>query len=167
MANYIRNSSDLIKAGKQLIYGQMLIMQKKLPQYLKEYIMSEYYDQYSPSALYDRQYRILSAITSSEIIDTGNGYKLEIYLDPNKVSYDPSIWSYPDGSISYMRGDDPMTVFNNIANGIHGFIGSPRPYQTEGRFWEEFLNAVGHGGVYDMFIGFKRFISSKGYKISR
>lgn len=165
MANYIRNNNDLIKAGKQLIYGQMLVIQKKLPEYLKEYIMSEFYGQYSPT-MHERKFRILEAITSSEIIDVGNGYELEIYLDPNKVSYDPSIWTYPDGSTSYKHGDDPLTIFNNMANGIHGFIGNPRPYQTEGRFWEEFLNAIGHGGVYDMFIGFKKFIASKGYRIS-
>ena len=165
MANYIRNSNDLIKAGKQLIYQQMLLLQKKLPEYLKEYIMSEFYDQYAPT-VYEREFRILEAITASEIIDVGNGYILEIYLDPNKVSYDPSIWTYPDGTITYKQGDDPLTVFTLMSQGIHGFIGNPRPYQTEGRFWEEFLNAVGHSGVYDMFIGFKRFIASNGYRIS-
>jgi hypothetical protein len=165
MATYIRNNADLIKAGKQLIYKQMLILQKKLPDYLEQYIMSEYYDQYTP-VMYERSFRILAAITSSEIVDVGIGYQLEVYLDPNKVSYDPSVWAYPDGATSYIQGDDPLTVFNNMANGIHGFIGNPRPYQTEGRFWEEFLNAIGHGGVYDMFVGFKRFIASKGYLIA-
>lgn len=167
MANYIRNEADLLKAGKQLIYGQMLIMQKKLPEYLKEYIMSEYYDQYSPTSMYERKYRILVAITSSDIIDTGNGYQLEVYLDPNKVSYDPSVWTYPDGTTSYIRGDDPLTVFENMAMGIHGWIGNPRPYQTEGRFWEEFLSAIGEGGIYNMFIGFKKYISRMGYSISK
>lgn len=166
MATYIRNNADLVKAGKQLIYKQMLVLQKKLPDYLEQYIMSEYYDQYTPTGMYERQYRILLAITSSEIIDTENGYKLEIYLDPNKVSYNPSVWTYPDGATSYIQGDDPLTVFRNISMGIHGFIGNPRPYQTEGRFWEEFLNAIGHGGTYDMFVGFKRFIASKGYPVA-
>lgn len=164
MSTYIKNASDWLKAGKKIMYAWMLNQQKNLPQYLEEFIMSEYYDQYSPT-MYERQYRIISAITSSEIVDIGDGYKIEIYLDPNKVSYDPSIWTYPDGSTWYKQGDDPLTVFENMANGIHGWIGNPRPYQTEGRFWEEFLNAIGEGGVYNMFQDFMRYMNNKGYLI--
>lgn len=164
MSTYIKSASDWIKAGKKMMYAWMLNQQKNLPQYLEDFIMSEYYDQYSPT-IYDRKFRILVAITSSEIVDIGDGYKLEIYLDPNKVSYDPSIWTYPDGSIWYRQGDDPLTVFENMANGIHGWIGNPRPYQTEGRFWEEFLNAIGEGGVYNMFQDFMKFMNNKGYLV--
>lgn len=165
MSTYIKNASDWIKAGKKIMYEWILTQQKNIPQYLEDYIMSEYYDQYSPSDLYDRQYRILSAITASDIIDIGDGYRLEIYLDPNKVSYDPSIWTYPDGAMLYMQGDDPLTVFQNMSMGIHGFIGNPRPYQTQGRFWEEFLSAIGESGTYDMFKGFTKYMNNKGYLI--
>lgn len=157
----IRNEKEFLQAVKKQMYSYFLKMQKELPKYLEEFIESEFYSQYSP-AMYEREKRILLAITSSDIIDVGNGYRLEIYLDPNKVSYDPSIWYYPGSNdYSYIKGDDAITVFENMANGIHGFVGNPRPYQTEGNFWETFLTEIGHGGTYDMFKSFKKHMNSK------
>lgn len=157
MTTYVKNNADLQKALKQQIYRYMVSIKEKLPVYLEEFIMSEYYDQYTPSGLYDRQYRIISAIMSSKIKDIGNGYEFEIYLDPTAVSYDPSFWT-SHGVTYYQKGDDADDVFRNISQGIHG---SPEFGVTSGRFWEKFLNEIGEGGIYDIFVGFKRHMSDK------
>jgi hypothetical protein len=34
--------------------------------------------------------------------------------------------------------------------------------QTEGRFWEAFLDSVDAGGIYDLFEDFKRYLSKNG-----
>ena len=157
MTTYIKNNADLQKALKQQIYRYMVDIKKKLPVYLEEFIMSEFYDQYTPSGLYDRQYRIISAIMTSKIKDIGNGYEFEIYLDPTAVSYDPSFWT-SHGVTYYQKGDNADDVFQNMANGIHG---DPEFGVTSGRFWEKFLNEIGEGGIYDIFVGFKKYVSEK------
>lgn len=157
MATEIKNNKDFQKAMKPLLYKWMVDIRNKLPDYLEEYIMSEFYDQYSPSSLYDRQFRILEAIMTSEIRDIGNGYEFEIYLDPTKVSYDPAFWT-SHGVTYYIQGDDADDVFRNMANGIHG---SSEFGVTSGRFWEKFLTEIGEGGVYDIFVGFKKFMGNK------
>lgn len=165
----LKNNQDVKKSLKQQMYNWLVDQQKSLPKYLEEFIYSKFYDQYTPTDLYERQYRIISAITVSSIVETANGYMLSIYLDPNKVSYDPSIWGFHDshGKIawSYIPGDDPMTVFNNMAKGIHGYIGEPIPPQTPGRFWESFVDSVNHGGIYDIFNSFKKSLRKKGLPV--
>ena len=156
MSKYIKNNADLQKALKQQIYRYMADIKEKLPVYLEEFIMSEYYDQYEPS-MYERKFRIISAIMTSNIKDIGNGYEFEIYLDPTSVSYDPSFWT-SHGVTYYKKGDDADDVFQNMANGIHG---SPEFGVTSGRFWEKFLNEIGEGGIYNIFVGFKKYVSEK------
>lgn len=157
MVTYLKNSSDIQKALKQKLYLWMCNIKERLPEYLREFIMSEYYDQYTPSSLYDRQYRILEAIMTSEIKDIGNGYEFEIYLDPTKVSYDPSFWT-SHGVTYYKKGDSADTVFRNMANGIHGYSNFG---VTSGKFWEKFLNEKGEGGIYDLFVNFKQYMGNK------
>lgn len=157
MATYIKNNADLLKIMKQQIYRYMVSIKEKLPVYLEEFIMSEYYDQYTPSGLYDRQYRIISAIMTSNIKDIGNGYEFEIYLDPTAVSYDPSFWT-SHGVTYYQKGDNADDVFQNMANGIHG---SSEFGVTSGRFWKKFLDEIGEGGIYDIFVGFKKYLGNK------
>ncbi len=157
MTNFIKNNADLQKALKQQLYRYMANIKEKLPNYLEEFIMSEFYDLYTPSSLYDRQYRIISAIMSSNIKDIGNGYEFEIYLDPSSVSYDPSFWT-SHGVTYYQKGDDADDVFRLISQGIHGSIEFG---VTTGRFWEKFLNEIGESGIYDIFVGFKKYMSDK------
>lgn len=154
----VSNMNELTKAIMTQMYVWMQKQQLLLPQYLSEFIRSEYYAKYTPSDLYDRKYRILQAIVSSDIVPIVNGYALKIYLDPTKVSYDPSIWTYPDGQTYAIPGDDVMTVWNNMANGIHG---DESFGVTDGNFWETFLNAIGQGGVYDLYRDFKTFVGTK------
>ena len=156
MATYIKNNADLQKVMKQQIYRHMVDIKKKLPIYLEEFIMTEFYDQFVPS-MYERQFRIISAIMTSNIKDIGNGYEFEIYLDPTAVSYDPSFWT-SHGVTYYQKGDNADDVFRNMANGIHG---SSDFGVTSGRFWEKFLNEIGEGGTYDIFVGFKKYVSNK------
>lgn len=157
MATYLRNNNDIQKALKKKLYLWMCDIQTNLSKYLKEFIISEYYDQYTPSSLYDRQYRILEAIMTSSIKDIGNGYEFKIYLDITKVSYNPSFWT-SHGVTYYIKGDSADTVFQNMANGIHG---SPDFGVTSGRFWEKFLNEIGEGGIYDIFVSFKSYMGTK------
>ena len=82
---------------------------------------------------------------------------MEIYLDPERASYDPSIWYYPNGSFTYIKGDDTETVFENMRNGIHG---SPDFGITEGDFWRAFVDSVSLGGIHDLFLEFKNYLSS-------
>jgi hypothetical protein len=85
---------------------------------------------------------------------------MSIYLDPSAVSYDPSVWyDKRSGSWNYIEGDTSEDVFNLMANGIHGSIENG---QTEGRFWEAFLDSVGAGGIYDLFEDFKRYLGKNG-----
>ncbi|WP_313069757.1 hypothetical protein [Lacrimispora sp.] len=157
MTTFIKNNADLQKALKQQIYRYMVDIKEKLPNYLEEFIMSEFYDLYTPSSSYNRQYRIISAIMTSKIKDIGNGYEFELYLDPTAVSYDPSFWT-SHGVTYYKQGDSADDVFQNIANGIHG---STEYGVTSGRFWEKFLNEIGESGIYDIFVGFKKYMSDK------
>jgi len=158
MTTFIKNNADLQKVLKQQIYRYMVDIKEKLPVYLEKFIMSEYYDQYTP-VMYEpyRQYRIISAIMTSSIKDIGNGYEFEIYLDPTAVSYDPSFW-ISHGVTYYKKGDSADDVFHNMANGVHG---STEFGVTSGRFWEKFLNEIDEGGIYDIFIGFKKFMRDK------
>lgn len=156
MTTFIKNNADLQKVLKQQIYRYMVDIKEKLPVYLEEFIMSEFYDQYEPT-MYDRKFRIILAIMTSKIKDIGNGYEFEIYLDPTAVSYDPSFWT-SHGVTYYKKGDDADDVFQNMANGIHG---SAEFGVTSGRFWEKFLNEIDEGGIYDIFVGFKKYVSEK------
>ncbi|EXG87852.1 hypothetical protein K413DRAFT_4753 [Clostridium sp. ASBs410] len=131
-------------------------LQLKLPEYLKGFIYSEFYNKYTPSDLYDRQYRIIDAIMTSSIKVSGDTVSMEIYLDPDKASYDPSIWYYPNGAFTYIKGDDSATVFENMRNGIHG---SPDFGVTDGDFWQAFVDSVSRGGIYDLFQDFKKYLS--------
>lgn len=155
-ATYLKNNNNIKKALKRQLFTWMHDLKEKLPDYLEEFIMSEYYEQYSP-VMHERQFRILSAIMTSDIVDVGDGYEFEIYLDPDKVSYDPSFWT-SHGITYYMRGDNADAVFHNMANGIHG---SKDIAVTSGRFWNEFLNEIGEGGIYDIFVDFKKYFESK------
>lgn len=132
-------------------------LQIKLPEYLKEFIYSEFYNKYTPSDLYDRQYRIIDAIMVSNIKVSGVTVSMEIYLDPDKASYDPSIWYYPSGAFTYIKGDDTEEVWDNMRNGVHGSVDFG---VTDGDFWQAFVNSVKHGGMYDLFQDFKRYLSS-------
>lgn len=157
MSIYLNSVSDIQLAMKKKMYSWMVKIKEQLPKYLEEFIISEYYDQYTPSDLYERQYRILKAIMTSEIKDIGSGYEFSIYLDPSKVSYDPSFWT-SHGVTYYKKGDDADVVFRNMANGIHG---SEQFGVTSGRFWETFLNEIGEGGIYDIFVDFKKDLETK------
>lgn len=157
MDTFIKNNADLQKVLKQQLYKWLSDIKVRLPKYLEKFIMTEYYDQYTPSSLYERQYRILEAIMTGNIKDIGDGYEFEIYLNPSKVSYDPSFWT-SHGVTYYKKGDDADDVFRNISQGIHG---SPEFGVTSGRFWEKFLNEIDEGGIYDIFVGFKKFMRDK------
>lgn len=161
MATYTaRNSAELNKIIEQQIKSWLVETGQKLHKYLEEFIQTEYYDQYTPSSLYERQYRIIDAIMVTSVTKVGNTYSLSIYLDPTKVSYDPSIWyDTRYQSWGWIKGDTPEDVFNLMAEGIHGTIENG---QTEGKFWETFLESIDHGGVYDLFENFKRYLGDKG-----
>lgn len=107
--------------------------------------------------MYERQFRIISAIMTSKIKNIRNGYEFEIYLDPSAVSYDPSFWT-SHGVTYYKKGDDADDVFQLMSQGVHG---SSEFGVTSGRFWEKFLNEIGEGGIYDIFVGFKKYVSDK------
>ena len=119
MAVNFKNVGIIQTMLKESAYTWMCGIKEKLPGYLREFIQSEYYGAYTPSTLYERQYRILEAIMTSKIRDMGNGYEFEIYLDASRVSYAPSFWS-SHGVTYYRKGDDADTVFHNMAKGIHG-----------------------------------------------
>lgn len=153
----LKNAGIIQTILKESAYEWICGIKEKVPVYLREFIQSEYYDAYTPSSLYERQYRILEAIMTSEVRDIGNGYEFKIYLDASKVSYNPSFWS-SHGVTYYRKGNDADTVFHNMARGIHG---APKFNITSGRFWERFLTEIGEGGIYDIFVGFKAYLERK------
>ena len=154
---------ELEKYMEHKIITWLTSIGQELNEYLKEFIYSEYYDQYKPTEWYDRKYRIISAIMVSSIKKVGKAYELSVYLDPTKVSYDPAVWyDKSSGSWGYIMGDAPEDVFNLIANGIHG---SAEFGQTEGRFWDTFIESIDKGGVYDIFEDFKRYLINSGLMV--
>lgn len=160
MATQTGGQKELEKYMEQKIIAWLTIMQANLPEYLREFIFSEYYDQYQPTDLYERQYRIISAIMTSSIVKVGNTYSISIYLDPDKVSYDPSLW-YDTRlkSWGWIKGDKAEDVFDLMADGIHGTFENG---QTQGRFWDAFVESINHGGIYDLFEDFKKYLGGKG-----
>jgi len=132
-------------------------LQVKLPTYLKEFIYSEFYDKYTPE-MYERQYRIIDAIMVSNIKMSGKTISMEIYLDPSKVSYDPATWRNPiTGTESSIHGDTVEDVWDLMRSGIHG---QESIAVTDGDFWQSFVDSVNHGGIYDLFADFKKYLSS-------
>ncbi|WP_143322864.1 hypothetical protein [Clostridium sp. HBUAS56010] len=133
-------------------------LQIKLPEYLKEFIYSEFYNKYTPSDLYDRQYRIIDAIMVSNIKVSGVTVSMEIYLDPDKASYDPSTWKNPiTRTVSEIPGDTVEDVWELMRNGVHG---QESIAVTDGDFWQAFVDSVNRGGMYDLFQDFKKYLSS-------
>lgn len=142
----------------KMVVAKYKELQVKLPEYLKQFIYSEFYNQYTPSDLYDRQYRIIDAIMVSNIKISGTTISMEIYLDPNKVKYDHSVWyNQGTGLWSTIQGDSTEVVFDNMRHGIHG---SEDIAVTDGDFWQSFVDSVNHGGIYDLFADFKKYISN-------
>lgn len=131
----IKQANDINKVLEKEIYQWLAQLKNELPELLKDFIMSEYHEQNSSSALYKRQYRILNSVMSSNIKKAGNTYSMEIYLDSDKLSYDPSLWgaAYPSDSVDV----------------------------SDGWFWYTFLNSIGEGGTYDIFQKFKSYIGEK------
>lgn len=142
----------------KMVVAKYKELQVKLPKYLKQFIYSEYYDKYQPSELYDRKFRIIDAIMVSNIKLSGTTVSMEIYLDPDRAKYDPSIWyNQGTGLWSPIKGDSAETVFDNMRHGIHG---SEDIAVTDGDFWQAFVDSVKHGGIYDLFVDFKKYLSS-------
>lgn len=133
-------------------------LQVKLPEYLKQFIYSEFYNQYTPSDLYERQYRIIDAIMVSNIKMSGKSISMEIYLDPDRVKYDPSVWfNQGTGLWTPIQGDAAEVVFDNMRHGIHG---TEDIAVTDGDFWQAFIDSVSHGGIYDLFDNFKKYLGN-------
>ncbi|WP_125140601.1 hypothetical protein [Clostridium transplantifaecale] len=131
----IKQANDINKVLEKEIYQWLAQLKNELPELLKDFIMSEYHEQDSSSALYKRQYRILNSVMSSNIKKAGNTYSMEIYLDSDKLSYAPSLWgaAYPSDSVDV----------------------------SDSWFWYTFLNSIGEGGTYDIFQKFKSYIGEK------
>lgn len=87
----------------------------ELREKLQEMIDVDFYAQYTPKN-YDRQRRIIDACIEEMLSDSIGSVKI------NK-----SLANYIDSS---------DFVFDNIANGIHGY---PNIAITEGRFWQDFI----------------------------
>ena len=154
---------ELEKFMETQIINWLTKISNELPKYLEEFIYSEYYDKYKPTEWYERQYRIIDAIMVSKIVKIGNAYSISICLDPSKASYYPSIWyNTRNGSWNYIKGDSSEDVFNLMANGIHGAIENG---QTDGRFWESFVESVNHGGIHDIFEDFKKHLKGTGLNV--
>jgi hypothetical protein len=152
------NASEIDNYIIKMIVAKYKELQINLPKYLKQFIYSEYYDKYQPSEFYERQYRIIDAIMVSNIRLSGTTVSMEIYLDPDKAKYNPSVWyNQGTGLWSPIQGDSAETVFGNIKNGIHG---SHEFGVTDGDFWQSFVDSVNHGGIYDLFVDFKKYLSS-------
>jgi len=63
----------------KVIVAKYKELQIKLPEYLKQFIYSEFYDQYQPSEYYERQYRIIDAIMVSNIRLSGKELRTIMY----------------------------------------------------------------------------------------
>ena len=165
MAKYVaKTQSELNKALEKQVIAWLEEKRRALPELLRSFIMAAYYDEYEPSSLYHRKYRILEAIMASKIVKQGNVYYIEIYLDPDAVSYNPAFWTYYDEygerHSTEIQGDSSEFVFQNIANGVHG---RPEYGVTSGRFWKEFISALQKDGVLDLFEDFKKSLNGKGF----
>ncbi|SEU08265.1 hypothetical protein SAMN05443270_3012 [Lacrimispora sphenoides] len=141
----------------KMIVAKYKQLQEDLPRYLEQFIYSEFYDKFEPE-MYERQYRIINAIMVSNIKMSGKTISMEIYLDPSKVSYDPAKWKNPiTGTVSSIPGDTVEDVWDLMRSGIHG---QESIAVTDGDFWQSFVDSVNHGGIYDLFVDFKKYLSS-------
>lgn len=131
----IKHTNELNKFLEKIIYQWLTKLKKELPELLKDFIMSDYHVQSASPDLYKHQYQLLNSVISGNIKKNRNTYSLEIYLDPDKISDNPSIWGtvYPSGTV-------PV---------------------TDSQFWYAFLNSIGEGGTYDIFLKFKSYIGEK------
>jgi len=141
----------------KIIVAKYKQLQEDLPRYLEQFIYSEFYDKFEPE-MYERQYRIINAIMVSNIKMSGKTISMEIYLDPSKVSYDPETWKSPiTGTESSIHGDTVEDVWDLMRSGIHG---QESIAVTDGDFWQSFVDSVNHGGIYDLFADFKKYLNS-------
>ena len=91
---------------------------------LQELIDSEYYDQFTPEK-YKRTYQFWKSATT-RMLDKNCG---EIFMDADAMDYG-SFWN---GELQLLYASE----------GYHG----SKEIQTEGRFWDEFLNFCKHNAV--------------------
>lgn len=133
----IKQTNELNKVLEKQIYQWLTKLKKELPELLKDFIMSDYHVVSTSPELYKHQYQLLNSVLSSNIKKNRNTYSLEIYLDPDKISDNSSIWGtvYPSGTVQV----------------------------TDSQFWYAFLNSLGEGGTYDIFQKFKSFVGEKAF----
>ena len=106
---------------------------------LQELIDSEYYDQFTPEK-YKRTYQFWKSATT-RMLDKNCG---EIFMDADAMDYG-SFWN---GELQLLYASE----------GYHG----SKEIQTEGRFWDEFLNFCEHNAVRIL----KEELNKQGIKIS-
>ena len=92
----------------------LLKAQDKVYGIVKKWI-GKYYKDYTPE-FYNRTAQLFGSLMESRIMQDGNGYKVEVYFDLDKLHYAKYAWQ--DGNAP--TGEQ---VFDAAVQGLHGAIG--------------------------------------------
>jgi hypothetical protein len=78
--------------------------------FLKKYIENYWYKHYPDSQYYDRQFDLLHSAVKSKVKKVGNGYQIEVYLDPGLLNSEER----PDGEFNARMSVDGSTSWKGI-----------------------------------------------------
>lgn len=135
------NDLDLLLDAvvQKQLKSAMAGMSKQIASLAREYIHSEFYDQYSPTK-YIRTYQLIKSVTSLSPVVSGNSVTIEIKLDPSGKFY---------------KSDSAETVFALASEGKHG----SSTIQTGGRFWD--------ATVKDVIKNWREYLISNGFTVAK
>lgn len=139
---------------------------KVVEEEIKDYIMKNLYNDYDPQA-YTRTYDYINSLTVKKAVKEGNGYVVELFFDPDKITPRP-----PD-DVGRWSSHSSITSYNGGGTGddVSDMIPIWMEYGTNGSLWDR-------DGIYTMentkeimeqtkyhLYEIKKILESKGFKI--
>lgn len=107
-------------------------------------ILAQWYREYNP-VLYERTQQLLHSLVKSDVISTGNGYKVEVYFDVSALDYS---YKYINGEMYANDGASGEDVMQAAMSGGHGASGW-KIAATTTPIWDKSIGIISTE-VYDM-----------------
>lgn len=145
----IKNSKELKHYMEQLMIKALEETSVKIKGIIDEFIQ-DWYDDYTPK-IYQRTNQFLNSCTTSQVVQSGNSFKVIIFIDYNSMNHNLS---------------DGITEFNIIENaekGIHG-VKYGRSGDTGIGFWEDSIDTIEN--EHTIIKAFADFLISKGFTVN-
>lgn len=92
----IRDMQGLEKLINMTIQQALNFAADEAIRFLKKYIENYWYKHYADSQYYNRQFDLLHSAVKSKVRKVGNGYEIEVYLDPGLLNSEER----PDGEFN-------------------------------------------------------------------